>query len=1052
MYIVKRIILSISILSCCIAATTIDAKTIIDTPASNTDTNLLPTIENIKIFHDRDNTITINDITHERYAEKFIDLKKAKKALPENKFIYFWGKLTIRNNSKKNSKFVLLSTIVQIAQSTDLYKKDTDTYKPVPSINKHHKSFNISINPGTTATYYFRCYSFGYALNFDIKTPKSFFDENKKEYAFYGLFIGIVLIMAFYNLFLFFSFRDLSYIYYVSWIITFGLLQLILNGYFFLEIRFYSRFILFSTFRSLSVISFGLFSCSLLNSKKYTPRFKKAINIFIIIIAILTIIFNIKAINFGENILNLSFLVLFISLFILGIITWRKGYPPAKYFIIATSSLVITGFLYPLSYYDWTPYTLDDLTNYKVMDSGGLFMIFMFSLALADRINIMKKEKENAQTDALNNLKQADKLKDEFLSNTSHELRTPLNGIIGITESLVDGARGPLPDSAKRDLEMVTASGKRLSNLVNDILDFSQLKNKDIKLQLRPVDLRSVIELVLRISEPLLGGKQVVLVDSTPKDLPPLLADENRLQQILYNLVGNAIKFTTEGKIEVSGTVQDGRIAITVSDTGIGIWEDKLSAIFNPFEQADGTISRLYGGTGIGLTITKYLVNLHGGDIIVDSEVNKGSTFTFSIPLHINDSVLETPAKTGTSYTAPYHQEPATEEIQDLQPAGKESTDSNNPIVLIVDDDIVNLQVVENMLSLQNYTIRKASSGPEALEQIKKEAPDIVLLDIMMPGMSGYDVSGILREKYSLFDMPIVMLTAKSRISDIVAGFEAGANDYLPKPFDRTELLARVQTLVELKRAVKESQKLIVIEQQLNFARNIQMSTIPKDLPQSPYFNISACYVPAETVGGDFFNFHPVDEKKIGILISDVSGHGVPAALITSMVKIVFNTLKSLREKPVELLQEMKHMLSGNIESQFITASYIFLDLEVHKLYYARAGHEPLLILKKDSLELQKYMPHGSIIGYFKDKVCEPVDIDLETQDRIILYTDCVTEAINEDSEMYGMARFNELIKETSQNSPEEFINRVREELSTWTGREENFEDDLTMVVIDITT
>jgi len=1014
-------------------------------------------LERISVLSKKDDIVSINAAASERFSNHFIDHKKAGKLFKEtqNEFINFWGKLTIQNKSKISSKFILLDNATQMGRKIELYSKNQQNWVKLKSINGINKAFILRIPFNDSKTYYFKCKSFGYKIDFDIFSTITYIKHNKSRYLFYGLFIGVVIIMAFYNFFLFITFRDTSYIYYIAFIFSFCLLQTMLNGIFF---EFFpminAQYDSFWYIRSLTVVTFGLFSTNLLSSKQYTPRLHKIINVNVITILFLTVIFSIVELNIAEILINLPYLAIFISILVLAIISLKNKYHPAKYFIVATSSIIITGFLYPISYAEWAPFNINDLVKYKIMDLAGLFMVFLFSIALADRINIIKKEKADAQTEAFENLKKADKLKDEFLSNTSHELQTPLNGIIGMTESLIGGLRGPLPDAAMRDLEIVTASGKRLSNLVNDILDFSLLKNKDIKLQMRPVDIHGIAEIVITVTQHLTGDRDLKLINSVPENFPPLRGDENRIQQILYNLVGNAIKFTSEGIIEVSAEIKNNIAHITVSDTGIGIDEDKLSKIFNPFEQADGTISRLYGGTGIGLTITRYLVELHSGTMNVRSLVDQGSGFSFTIPLYKTDAMSEE----DTAEISKASIQAAVSKVHaphiPLSSIEKNKFSSDKPSVLIVDDDNINLQVLENILSLENYTILKASNGKQALDMIETNIPDLILLDIMMPGMSGYEVSHIVREKFSLFEMPILMLTAKTRISDMVEGFEAGANDYLPKPFDRTELLARVQTLLTLKKTVKESQMVLMYEQQLNFARNIQMSSIPGELPVSPFFELGACYVPTDRVGGDYYNFHHIDEKNIGLFISDVSGHGVPAAMITSMVKIVFNLLKDLYNEPADLVHEMKHMLTGNIEKQFITAAYAYINLEKRTLSLARAGHEPLLIFNKYTKKIQQYLPKGAVIGYFLEKEYKEIEIDIEEGDRIILYTDCVTEALREDdinNEMFGLDRFFELITNTSEKSPQEFVDAVQETLNEWIGTSSEYEDDLTIVVLDVT-
>jgi signal transduction histidine kinase len=258
---------------------------------------------------------------------------------------------------------------------------------------------------------------------------------------------------------------------------------------------------------------------------------------------------------------------------------------------------------------------------------GALVFVYVRHKTRQNEAKLAREREINEQ------LRRVDRLKDEFLANTSHELRTPLNGIIGIIDSLLDGAAGEVTDVMRHNLHTVITSGKRLASLVDDILDFSKLKEKGLELSLKPVNTRVMAEVVLRISSPLLEGKDILLSNDIDPDSPPVLADEDRLQQILLNLVGNAIKFTHEGEVRLFSEVREGYVAISISDTGIGIPNEKAAAVFKSFEQVDASTSREYGGTGLGLSVTKQLVELHGGEIGFESEVGVGSTFTFTLPI-----------------------------------------------------------------------------------------------------------------------------------------------------------------------------------------------------------------------------------------------------------------------------------------------------------------------------------------------------------------------------------------------------------------------------------
>ncbi|MCJ8268009.1 MAG: ATP-binding protein, partial [Psychrosphaera sp.] len=405
-------------------------------------------------------------------------------------------------------------------------------------------------------------------------------------------------------------------------------------------------------------------------------------------------------------------------------------------------------------------------------------------------------------------LSEVDKLKDQFLANTSHELRTPLNGIIGLAESLIDGIAGPLPNSANRNLAMVVASGRRLANLVNDILDFSKLKNHSLELTRQAVDLHSLTEVVLALSKPLVdkksGNKSLKLVNNISVDLPGAWADENRLEQILHNLVGNAIKFTETGAVTVSAQIDEQWLTISVCDTGIGIEPSQFKTIFDSFEQLEEHTCRNHEGTGLGLAISKQLVALHGGTIEVKSIPGEGATFSFTLP------ISDHKATDFTGTNSPYHQTISRltrcEEAPVLSMESRPELTSSQKLeqgegfrILLVDDDPINRQVINNMLSLQNYQLVEANGGEQALDALHNDGPfDLVLLDIMMPKVSGYEVCRQLRKTWAVNDLPVIFLTAKNQVGDLLESFAIGANDYLTKPVTKHELLARVATHLKM--------------------------------------------------------------------------------------------------------------------------------------------------------------------------------------------------------------------------------------------------------------
>lgn len=420
----------------------------------------------------------------------------------------------------------------------------------------------------------------------------------------------------------------------------------------------------------------------------------------------------------------------------------------------------------------------------------AIMMIFLLFLRYFDAYSTIKSMS--------NRLLQLDKLKDDFLANTSHELKSPLNAIISITDSIIKGVEGPVNQLQAQNLSIVVGSGRRLSNLVNDLLDYSKMKNGDIELHKSSIDVKTIVESVIKVYRFITGGKEIALVNKVQEHLPTVYADRDRLTQILYNLIGNGVKFTERGHVEVSADLYQDRVKICVSDTGIGIAENMQEIIFKSFEQADTSETRRYEGTGLGLSITRRLVELHGGEISVKSSLGEGAAFTFTLPVsHVNPAAVDEAT----------HHEP--------QPGKSYEPDSEYPIrvrgelpenILIVDDDYANLQAIINLLKMEKYTITAVNNGQKALDAIS-EHPDIalVILDIMMPDISGYEVLIKIRERFSIFELPVLMLTAKNRIADIVMSLENGANDFVGKPFEAEELKMRVKTLTKLKTSVKSA-------------------------------------------------------------------------------------------------------------------------------------------------------------------------------------------------------------------------------------------------------
>lgn len=658
-------------------------------------------------------------------------------------------------------------------------------------------------------------------------------------------------------------------------------------------------------------------------------------------------------------------------------------------------------------------------------------------------------------------LRRLDKLKDEFLANTSHELRTPLNGTIGITESLIDGAAGPLSDKVRANLAIVLQSSRRLSNLVNDILDFSKLQHHNIELQIKPVGLREIVEVVLTLSQTLVVKKDLDLVNGVSSDLPFAYADENRLQQILHNLVGNAIKFSDRGTVEVSAEKvavdKHQRLVLTVADTGIGIPADKQDRIFESFEQADGSTAREYGGTGLGLTITKQLVELHGGKIIVESEVGKGSRFSFSLPIATadvaNERQIAIVKEVPSVNLAEASLSPAEDAIADAEDASREKFH-----ILIVDDEPVNLQVLVNHLSLQHYGITQATNGVEALEIIENGLkPDLILLDVMMPKMTGYEVTQKLRDRFGASELPILLLTAKTQVNDLVQGLKMGANDYLAKPILKDELLARIETHINISRLTAENVRLST---ELDITRRLQQMLLPRedDLAEIAGLEIAGFMEPAEEVGGDYYDVLRGD-GKVKVTIGDVTGHGLESGVLTIMAQTAVRALLESNETdPVRFLDVLNRTIYANVERMNSDKNMTLVVLDYEDGVMNLSGqHEEAIVVRSGSnagaaspvVERIDTIDLGFPIGLdleIADFVAS-AKVELSSGDVVVLYTDGITEAEDINGVQYGSDRLCEIVSANCDLSAEDIKEAILNDLRQHIGTQKVY-DDITIVVL----
>ena len=372
----------------------------------------------------------------------------------------------------------------------------------------------------------------------------------------------------------------------------------------------------------------------------------------------------------------------------------------------------------------------------------------------------------------------ASEAKSAFLANMSHEIRTPMNGIIGLAEAL---SNEPLTPDQQRYADTIRSSGEILVTLINDILDFSKIEAGQLTIEKKPVDLTRLAGDITELLSRTAHEKGLALNKELPYDLPVVMGDPTRLRQILINLVGNAVKFTEEGGVTLQTRFDETPDGVTVvfevRDTGIGIPEDKQEEIFSPFAQAEESTTRRFGGTGLGLTITRRLVTMMGGDLTLRSVVGEGSIFTVSLPMAHAEMTPEASA------------------------ASEESTTDAAPIesawrLLVAEDNQVNRMVLETLLRETPWSIVFAGNGEEAVALAKAEDFDLILMDISMPVLDGLGATEQIRAweaDEGRTPTPIIALTAHAIAGDKERFLAAGMNDYLTKPIRGDELIAGVK-------------------------------------------------------------------------------------------------------------------------------------------------------------------------------------------------------------------------------------------------------------------
>jgi signal transduction histidine kinase/DNA-binding NarL/FixJ family response regulator len=772
------------------------------------------------------NSFTIHDIMNDGTPRKFIPTKDQLIEMRSQKFGY-WVKFQF-DADQYQDPYLLVPHYgtdridfyqVEGKKVIQHLKSGVNVKQSDQSIKNTNSIFKINKEKGGTIHGYF--YIEGNNVPnfpFYVMSSTSLIESSYADDMFGGIILGLMLLIFIYNIGLYIQIRESDNLYYSLWVLGWMGTLLIYKGY---GARFlWSEMTILNDYVDVwflpTNLAFILFTFKFLKLKSTLKKFHRFGIILIGMYCVMTG-FTIagKADSF-YNAFNIGNIVLLQGIWatMAGIKSYRKGFKPALIFTIANLFLFITiGIFFAVAF----GHLAHSFVTHNIMHLGGGLQIIFFSLALSYKINLFKTGKETAEKEQLQLLKtnqeliekqkeklelqveertkelvqekreveiqkeraeQSEAFKQQFLANMSHEIRTPMNAVMGMTNLVLDT---PLDTKQKSYLEKVKKSSENLLYIINDILDLAKIEAG--KMELETIDF-SMADTVDQVKQTLQhraeekGLSMLTNIQSSVEDV--LLGDPVRLNQILINLTGNAIKFTEKGSVSIGVERYESKVRFTVTDTGIGIPTDKIQTVFESFSQANTSDTRKYGGTGLGLSISQQLVSLMGSTIQIESELGRGTRFYFDVDFEIGNS-----------------------ERLDQRLASEKNVDGSildGLTILIADDNEYNRIVAADTLrSKANVAILEAGNGREVIELLDEKV-DIVLMDAQMPVMNGFEATQYIRTqmKENLCNVPIIALTASVLRTDLDKCIAAGMIGYISKPFRAQELIVGIANALNI--------------------------------------------------------------------------------------------------------------------------------------------------------------------------------------------------------------------------------------------------------------
>jgi CheY-like chemotaxis protein/nitrogen-specific signal transduction histidine kinase len=512
---------------------------------------------------------------------------------------------------------------------------------------------------------------------------------------------------------------------------------------------------------------------------------------------------------------------------------------------------------------------------------------------------------------------EANNSKSEFLANMSHELRTPLNSIIGFSDILLERVFGELNEKQFKYVSNISTSGKNLLVLINDILDLSKVEAGKMELHYSEFSIDFVFEEVKAVLSPLVQVKSLEVTFNVEPDFTTLEADRGRLIQILYNLISNAIKFTpANGKISIYCKKSGNRALISVIDTGIGISAEDQVKLFQPFTQLDASTTRQYCGTGLGLALVKKIVNLHQGDIWVESDPGRGSNFTFSIPLRkplelrkasemsLEDVIIKFEMNKTAALSVKENVEDLQEEMELPEVSLSENGGTKQDLILVVEDDKSSSELLSVILKDAGYSVALLYSGKNVLKVAKNLRPDFITLDVFLPDINGWLVLKQLKNDPSTASIPVLII---SMITNNEFGLALGATYSFTKPVKRIELVTSLREITEKFRF--ECPKVLIVDDDENTVELLSSMIEPEG------FEAIKAYSGREGLQKLFSEQQP-DIMILDLMMPEINGFDVISSLRSDVrtkdIPLIVCTSGELTEKNLE---ELNSELKGHFIS-----------------------------------------------------------------------------------------------------------------------------------------